>query len=119
MATAIIVRTDGTVEDFNGTLAFDAVREAMNIGYIEHVHLSEDIAAMVDEEGVYNGAVPNIVASAVLNILGYPMEYMPGGFILGNVLFFGGIVGDSEAPLGAAQEARLRDILNTVKRMLG
>jgi hypothetical protein len=115
MTTALIIKTDDTLEDFDGPLEFSTIKPITGIGTIQYIYnLDHGIMAMVDDEGMFNGSKPNHAATAILDELNFPMNQLPAGAILGNVLFFGGIDGEYEAPLSEAQDAELREIFDNV-----
>lgn len=78
-------------------------------GYVEHVSLGlDDLELWVDEEGMINGALPNMLGTAVAD------EYFPRqvGFqgYFGPVLFTGG--SDDEGNALPLSESRLIELLH-------
>jgi hypothetical protein len=81
---AIIVEPDGThrLSILNG---YDDIKAALNGGWLEALHITENIVAFVDEEGKMKNLSPNAVASEIctkMQVGLHPTDIIVGPFIL-------------------------------------
>lgn len=113
MTNGIVIKTDGTLDDFNKEFTTENLAQSIHVDTVEYVHLEQGIAAYVDGEGLLKELSPNITASFIFERLGFPMAEYITHYINGHVLFVG--VADEEGndlPLTRDQEQIIRVLAN-------
>lgn len=112
MVKALVVTPEQTIVDYEEDFVLERITEELKVEYIQLLSLKEGIHVYVDEEGAFNGARKNILATAVVLSLGFPRESLFDGFIHGSSLFFGGVDEDGEdMPLTYEKETILLEHL--------
>jgi hypothetical protein len=117
MVTGILIKTDGTVENFEqqeGESLLHGMYRALEVDMVELVQLTDEIGLWLDEEGLYSGQVPNLYATALGATLGFRNPW--GVPLMGPVLVLGGCDDEGDTLSLSDEDAqRIRGAIASVR----
>jgi Domain of unknown function (DUF3846) len=107
MAKAVVIKTDGTksVTDFNRSTEYNVIKQAVG-GWLESIHLDNDLTLYINEEGKLLGLPQNPIATAFFaSYYGLHQDV-----IVGDVIFVGGV--DEEGYSNGLTDKQVLELLD-------